>query len=53
MAPATGEAVAARLEATVARTGVPRAVLSDGGTDLKRAMEIFEAAHPKPCTCSI
>jgi len=47
MAPATGEAVAARLEATVARTGVPRAVLSDGGTDLKRAMEIFEAAHPE------
>jgi hypothetical protein len=47
MAPATGEAVAAQLEATVARTGVPRAVLSDGGTDLKRAMEIFEAAHPK------
>ncbi len=44
MAPATGEAVAARLEATVARTGVPRAVLSDGGTDLKRV--------PKPRTCS-
>ncbi len=47
MAPATGEVVAAQLEATVARTGVPRAVLSDGGTDLKRAMETFQAAHPE------
>jgi hypothetical protein len=47
MAPATGEAVAAQLEATVARTGVPQAVLSDGGTELKRAMEIFRAAHPE------
>lgn len=47
MAPATGEAVVAQLEATIARTGVPRVVLSDGGTDLKRAMEIFETAHPE------
>lgn len=47
MAPATGEAVAAQLEATVERTGVPRAILSDGGTDLKRAMEIFESTHPE------
>ena len=46
MAPATGDAVAAQLEATVARTGVPRAVLSDGGTDLKRAMQLFAQAHP-------
>jgi hypothetical protein len=47
MAPATGEAVAAQLEAALARTGVPQAVLSDGGTELKRGMEIFRAAHPE------
>jgi hypothetical protein len=45
MAPATGEAVAAQLQATVTRTGVPQAILSDGGTELKRAMEIFQATH--------
>jgi hypothetical protein len=44
---ATGEAVFEQLQTTVARTGVPRAVLSDEGTDLKRAMELFRKIHPK------
>jgi len=43
---ATGEAVHKALQATVERTGAPRAVVSDGGTDLKRGMELFREDHP-------
>jgi hypothetical protein len=42
---ATGEAVHKALQATVERTGAPRAVVSDGGTDLKRGMELFREDH--------
>jgi hypothetical protein len=42
---ATGEAVQRQLQATVAQTGVPRAVVSDGGTELKRGMELFGTDH--------
>jgi hypothetical protein len=40
-----GAAVAARLEAVVQRTGVPRAILGDGGTDLKAGIATFQQTH--------
>jgi hypothetical protein len=47
MEQSSGEQVCQQLQAITARTGVPRAVLSDGGTDLKRAMELFQQEHPQ------
>jgi hypothetical protein len=47
MEQSSGEAVARRLQAITAKRGVPRAVLSDGGTDLKRAMELFQERQPQ------
>lgn len=41
----SGAAVAARLEAVVHRTGVPRAILGDGGTDLKAGIASFQQTH--------
>jgi len=40
-----GEVVYQQLEAQVAKTGVPRAIVSDHGTDLKAGIEKFCAAH--------
>lgn len=40
-------AVAACLEGAVARTGAPRAILSDGAADLHGGIEIFRARHPE------
>jgi hypothetical protein len=45
MVHATGEAVEAELEAAARRTGVPRAILSDRGTDVKSGVEGFCQAH--------
>jgi hypothetical protein len=47
MEQSTGEKVHERLCATAEKTGAPRAIVSDGGTDLKRAMEFFKEDHPK------
>jgi hypothetical protein len=44
---ATQETVASCLEAAVAKTGVPRAILSDHAADLHGAAERFRAAHPE------
>lgn len=41
----TGEKVYEQLCATAEITGIPRAIVSDGGTDLKRAMEFFRRDH--------
>jgi len=46
MEQSSGERVHEQLEATVRATGVPRAVVSDEGTDLKRGMEFFRRAYP-------
>lgn len=46
MEKSTGERVLEQLEATVAQTGVPLAVVSDGGSDLKRGMELFRQDQP-------
>jgi hypothetical protein len=41
-----GRVVYQQLEATTAQTGLPRAILSDHGSDLKAGIERFGAAHP-------
>jgi hypothetical protein len=41
----SGPAVEARLEAVVQRTGDPRAILGDGGTDLKCGIASFQQTH--------
>jgi hypothetical protein len=41
-----GELVQRELEKAVARTGVPRAIVSDGGSDLKRGVALFCQDHP-------
>jgi hypothetical protein len=47
MTRSTKQTVAACLEETVDRTGVPRAILDDHGADLHGGVEIFRAAHPE------
>jgi hypothetical protein len=41
------QTVAACLEQAVARTGVPRLILDDHGTDLHGGVEIFRGRHPE------
>lgn len=41
-----GQAVRRELKKVVARTGVPRQIVSDGGADLKKGIELFRQAHP-------
>lgn len=41
-----GQRVHGELEKVVARTGVPRAIVSDGGSDLKRGVSLFCQDHP-------
>ena len=42
----TGEVVYQQLEAATAKTGVPRAIVSDGGRDLHKGIGLFREAHP-------
>jgi hypothetical protein len=42
----TGEAVESRLAATAEKTGVPRAIVCDGGTDLRRGIADFQKPRP-------
>lgn len=46
MEESNGPAVAAVLEQTVARTGVPRQIGSDQGTDLNAGVALFQRQHP-------
>lgn len=46
MRQSTGPLVQAEWERAVAVTGEPRAILSDAGTDLKKAWEGFRGGHP-------
>ena len=41
------EVVYRQLEANVAKTGVPRAIIDDHGGDLAGGVELFRQAHPK------
>jgi hypothetical protein len=42
-----GPAVRRELKKVIARTGVPRQIVSDGGADLKKGIELFRQAHPR------
>ena len=42
----TGEVVYRQMEAATAKTGVPRAIVSDDGRDLHRGIALFREAHP-------
>lgn len=46
-----GEVVYRQLEQAVAQTGVPRAILSDHGTDLKAGVEKFCQVHLQTSAC--
>ena len=43
----TGEVVAAQLEEAAKRTGIPRQIVSDHGSDVKKGSELFAAQHPQ------
>jgi hypothetical protein len=43
----SGEVVCQQLERTVEVTGVPRAIVSDGGSDLNRGINLFGEQHPQ------
>jgi hypothetical protein len=45
MEQATGERVHQAMVETMAKTGVPRQITSDGGTDLKKGMELLRKDH--------
>ena len=46
-----GEVVCQQLERTVELTGVPRAIVSDGGSDLTRGISLFRQEHPRVAPC--
>ena len=41
-----GDVVYRQLKAAAAKTGVPRAITSDGGPDLHRGIDLFRQSHP-------
>jgi hypothetical protein len=43
----TGEVVAAQLEQAAARTGNPRQIVRDHGSDVKKGSELFAQRHPE------
>lgn len=43
----SGQIVVQQLENTAKRTGIPREILSDHGSDVKSGGELFVAAHPE------
>lgn len=47
MTSSTKDTVAACLEETATRTGVPRVIITDHGTDLHGGVEIFRRHHPE------
>ena len=44
-----GDIVYEQLERTIAVTGVPRQIIADGGTDIKRGVNRFCSDHPRTC----
>ena len=42
----TGEVVNDQLESVIARTGLPRLIVSDDGRDLHRGLALFQEQHP-------
>jgi len=47
MEQSSGERVEEQLKAAARTTGLPRAVVSDQGTDLKRGVQLFQEDHPQ------
>jgi len=47
MRQSTGPLVESHLQRAIGQTGVPRAILSDGGKDLKNAVASFQQEHPQ------
>lgn len=47
----SGELVCQQLKRTVEVTGVPRAIVSDGGADLRRGISLFREEHPQVAPC--
>lgn len=47
MEKSTGEAVDEQLRATMEKTGVPLGIVSDGGSDLRRAMDFLHQDYPE------
>jgi hypothetical protein len=45
----TGEVVYQQLEETIAKTGVPRQIVADQGSDLRGGIERFCQHHPETC----
>jgi len=45
----TGEIVYQQLEDTIEKTGVPRAIIADHGSDVKSGIEQFLSIHPETC----
>ena len=43
----TGEIVDAQLEQAALRTGIPRQIVSDGGSDVKKGAALFAGHHPE------
>jgi hypothetical protein len=43
----TGEIVDAQLEQATKRVGIPRQIVSDGGSDVKKGAALFAARHPE------
>ena len=43
----TGEIVDAQLEQAALRTGIPRQIVSDGGSDVKKGAALFAGRHPE------
>ncbi len=43
----TGEIVDAQLEQATLRTGIPRQIVSDGGSDVKKGAALFSQRHPE------
>jgi hypothetical protein len=43
----TGEIVDAQLEQATLRTGIPRQIVSDGGSDVKKGAALFAGRHPE------
>ncbi len=45
----TGEVVYEQLKETIAKTGVPRQIVADQGSDLRCGIEMFCQRHPETC----
>ena len=49
MSPANGKLILQQLKASMAKTGVPRQIVADHGSDLKAGIEAFCQTHPTTC----